>query len=131
MLHSFRTKEGARRRWGYYWYQFFWCMHCGARSKQMLPGTWEPAASPGDESHYWVSTYRDWFKHAMTAAKMRRGTRHCAKKLGERGSSQNVKPSIGTQRVTSPVRQSEASGRKRGDTGVARKSRLQGQSRLL
>jgi hypothetical protein len=71
MLHSFRTKEGARRRWGYYWYQFFWCMRCGARSKQMLPGTWEPAASPGDDSHYWGSTYRDWLKHATTAARMR------------------------------------------------------------
>ena len=71
MLHSFRTKEGARRRWRYYGYQFFWCLRCGARSKQMLPGTWEPAASPGDDSHFWVSTYRDWLKHAMTAAKMR------------------------------------------------------------
>ena len=71
MLRSFRTKEGARRRWWYYRCEFFWCLRCGARSKQMLPGTWEPAANPGDDSRYWVSTYRDWFKHAMTAAKMR------------------------------------------------------------
>ena len=72
MLRSFKAREGVRRQWGYFRYQFFWCLRCGARSKQMLPGAWELAASPGDDSHYWVSTYRDWFKHAMTTARSAR-----------------------------------------------------------
>ena len=39
MLRSFRTKEGARRKFFLYKYRFFWCLACGRGPSRFCPGS--------------------------------------------------------------------------------------------
>jgi hypothetical protein len=58
-----KAKDGSRRSWSYHYkYKFYWCLACGARCKQLLPGDRKEATSLEDERYYWLWSFRGWLR---------------------------------------------------------------------